>query len=312
MSVRDERAADERAGTRAVETAPKSLAATKSGQAELERSPPLHPQVGCRGDPCGRPGGGAACVVKIGGSTLDGVAGVLDALAAAWRAGYAPVVVHGGGPIINEWLRRLGIVPQFVAGRRVTDAATLEVACAVMGGVINNGLVEELVRRGVPAVGLSGLAAGMIRAERAGDDHGLVGLNPQADAAPLRALLAGGFVPVVAPLALGPAGECLNLNADDAAMALARALNADHLLFVSDVPGVRDKAGAIIPRLTARAADALLRDGTITGGMIPKIEACLTALEDVPAIHIIDSAAATDLRGVLAGDHAAGTRLVVR
>jgi acetylglutamate kinase len=294
--------AEKQAGeARAVETAPKSLAATKPAYAGSPSPAKL-----------GRGLGGGACVVKIGGSTLDAAAGVLDALAAAWQAGYAPVVVHGGGPIIDEWLRRLGIAPRFVAGRRVTDAATLEVVRAVMGGAINSGLVAELVRRGVPAVGLSGLAAGMLRAERADAAHGLVGMNPRAEAGQLHALLACGFVPVVAPLALGPAGECLNLNADDAAMAVARALHADHLLFVSDVPGVRDSAGAIIPRLTAERAGELLRDGTVSGGMIPKVEACLAALADVPAIHILDSAAAADLHAVLAGDRAAGTRLAAQ
>jgi acetylglutamate kinase len=250
------------------------------------------------------------CVVKIGGSTLADAAGVLDGLADLWRAGGPLVVVHGGGPIIDAWLRRLGIAPRFVAGRRVTDAATLEVVRAVMGGVINSDLVAALVARGVPALGLNGLAAGLLHAQRAAPEHGLVGIAPYADDASLRALLAGGFVPVIAPLALGPEDECLNVNADDAATAIARALGADHLLFVSDVPGVLDAAGQIIPRLTAAQARDLLANGTITGGMIPKLQACLAALDAIRTIHIVDADAAGDLRAITAGEGAIGTRIV--
>lgn len=250
------------------------------------------------------------CVVKIGGSTLDDAAGVLDGLADLWRAGGPLVVVHGGGPIIDAWLRRLGIAPRFVAGRRVTDVATLEVVRAVMGGAINSELVAALVARGVPALGLTGLAAGLLHADRAAPEHGLVGIAPFAEDLPLRALLAGGFVPVIAPLALGPDGECLNVNADDAATAIARALGADHLLFVSDVPGVLDATGNIIPRLTASQAADLLADGTVTGGMIPKMQACLAALDDIRAIHIVDAQAAGDLHAITAGDVALGTRIV--
>jgi acetylglutamate kinase len=252
------------------------------------------------------------CVVKIGGSMLDDAGGLLDALADLWRAGQSPVVVHGGGPAIDAWLRRLGIVPQFAQGRRVTDASTLSVVRAVLAGEINSLLVAALVARGVPAVGLSGLAAGMLRAECAAPEQGFVGIAPHADAAPIRALLAAGFVPIVAPLALGPDATCLNVNADDAATAIARDLEATHLFFVSDVPGVRDAAGALCPRLTATDALALLDDGTITGGMIPKMQACLAALADVGAIHILDEVGARELPQVIAGKCAVGTRIVAR
>jgi acetylglutamate kinase len=251
------------------------------------------------------------CVVKIGGSTLDDAACVLDGLADLWRACGPLVVVHGGGPIIDAWLRRLGIAPRFVAGRRVTDVATLEVVRAVMGGAINGDLVAALVARGVPALGLIGAAAGLLHADRAAPEHGLVGIAPHATDTPLRVLLAGGFVPVIAPLAIGPDGECLNVNADDAATAIARALGADHLLFVSDVPGVLDAAGHIIARLTASQAADLLADGTIiTGGMIPKLQACLAALDAIRAIHIVDAPAASDLRAITAGERTIGTQIV--
>ncbi len=252
----------------------------------------------------------APCVVKIGGSMLGAAGGLLDALADLWRTGQALVVVHGGGPAIDAWLRRLGIAPQFANGRRVTDGQTLDVVRAVLAGQINSLLVAALVARGVPAVGLSGLAAGMVRAEPAPPEQGFVGIAPRADAAPVRALLAAGFVPVVAPLALGPADTCLNVNADDAATALARDLGAAHLFFVSDVAGVHDATGALCPRLTVAAAERMLRDGTITGGMIPKMQACLAALADVAAIHILDENAARDLRRVITGEREAGTRMV--
>jgi acetylglutamate kinase len=219
------------------------------------------------------------------------------------------VLVHGGGPVIDHWLRRLGLVPRFHQGRRVTDAATLEVARAVMVGLINGDLVRQLVARGVPALGLSGLDGGLIRAEQHDPALGLVGLDPQADAASLRTLLTADYLPVVAPLALSHDGACLNVNADDAALAIALALRARRPAFISDVAGVRGSAGQVIAHLTPHHAVQLLREGTISGGMVPKVTACLAALDAVGAIYILDGAEATGLRALFAGEATLGTHI---
>jgi acetylglutamate kinase len=266
-------------------------------------------QRAARTQPLSRPSAQPPVVVKLGGSALDAADAALDEVAALWRAGWQPVLVHGGGPVIDAWLRQLGVTPQFHNGRRVTDAATLEVARAVMVGVINGDLVRRLVARGIPAIGLSGLDAGLIRAQQSDPTLGLVGLDPQVEASPLRMLLAAAYLPVVAPLALGQNDICLNINADDVALALATALAAARLAFISDVAGVRDGTGQVIAQLTQHQAAQLLREGTITGGMVPKVTACLAALDTVAAIHITDGAGAAHLGALFAGEADLGTRI---
>ncbi len=231
----------------------------------------------------------ATIVVKLGGSVLSADAGILDDVATLAHAGQRLVVIHGGGPAINEWLARLGIVPRFIAGRRVTDAETLEVARAVMAGQISTEIVRLLGQRGLRAIGLSGMDAGLIRVQRATADLGLVGVAAVADLAALNAVLAIGAVPVVTPLGLGPDDECLNVNADDVATAIAVALGASDLIFMSDVPGVHDATGRAIPELTATAARQMLATGEIAGGMVPKIEGCLAALDRAFQAHEFDA-----------------------
>lgn len=249
-------------------------------------------------------------VIKLGGSVLDEALGMLDDVAALWRAGYPVTLVHGGGPAINRWLAQMGVTPRFINGRRVTDAATLTVVRAVMAGEINTEIVRQLGLRGVRAVGLSGLDAAMIQARRAEPDLGLVGLHPHADPLALRAILAAGALPVVTPLGLGPAGECLNINADDVATAIAIALHAAELIFLSDVPGVCDTTGTVIPTLTPASVRELLATGIITSGMIPKIEGCLAALAAVRRVHIIAGNAPGTLLATLTNGHHPGTLLV--
>jgi acetylglutamate kinase len=248
-------------------------------------------------------------VVKLGGSALEDAASALDAVATLWHAGWQPTLVHGGGPQIDAFLRALGITPRFHDGRRVTDAATLDVVRAVMAGQINTELVRQLVARGIPAVGLSGLDGAMLPATRAAPELGLVGLPQAANVALVRTLLTAGYVPVITSLGLGPDGECLNINADDAATSIACALDARHLAFISDVAGVQNAEGGIMPRLTPPLAEKLLQDGIITGGMVPKVEACLAALASVGAVHILDAVGSHDLPAIFAGAQTAGTRI---
>ena len=220
----------------------------------------------------------SAVVVKVGGS----VAGKADAdatiVATLHDSGTPLIVVHGGGPLVGEWSAKLGLEARFERGLRVTDEPTRDVALATLTGLSNSRLVAALVQRGVPAVGLSGIDGGMLRAERESADLGLVGRITLVDSSLLEELLDRGRVPVVAPAALDTdGGEPLNVNADSVAGAIAAAIGARLLAFVTDVPGVRGQDGKLIASLDAQRAKALVDDGTIEGGMLPKVEACLLA-----------------------------------
>src|SRR3989475_9287062 len=217
-------------------------------------------------------------VLKIGGSVGAEDDAALDAVVALNDAGHPLVVVHGGGPLVGDWAERLGMETRFVRGLRVSDSDTRDVALAVLGGLVNGRVVATLLARGVPAVGLSGIDGGMLRAEREDAELGFVGRVTLVDSALIEELVDAGRVPVVAPAALDRAsGEILNVNGDAAAGAIAASLGARLLVFVTDVPGVRGKDGRVIGRLDADRVRALVDDGTIEGGMLPKVEACLVA-----------------------------------
>ena len=248
---------------------------------------------------------GATVVVKLGGATLggatfDGGGALLEEVAALARAGLRVVLVHGGGPLITAWLERLGVPTRFVDGQRVTDEAALEVATMVLRGTVNTGIVAALGRLGVRAVGLSGADDGLLRARRR-PGLGFVGEAPEVNAALPRALLDQGIVPVIAPLGLDAEGALLNINADVATAAIAAALEADAALFLTDVPGVRGPDGAVRSSLDRVTVRALIAEGTISGGMIPKVEACLTALEGARRAIILDGRTPRALLGLLTG-----------
>ena len=218
----------------------------------------------------------------------------LTDLAALQRAGREVVVVHGGGPVISQWMQRQGIPPQFVGGLRVTDAASLDIVVAVLAGLINKELVSALQRLGAPAIGLSGVDGQLLQCRIANPALGYVGEIEAVDAAPLRALLEAGFIPLVAPVGVHQqdgsenAGRPLNINGDTVAGELAYALGAERLVFLTDVAGVLDGGGRLIRRLDRRRARILFNSGVIQGGMIPKLNACLRALDAAPAADIVD------------------------
>ncbi len=242
-------------------------------------------------------------VVKVGGSVSREDLAALDGVVALHDAGHSLVVVHGGGPLVGEWARRLGLETRFVRGLRVTDEATRDVALAVLGGLANGRIVASLVARGVPAVGLTGIDGGMLRAEREDAELGLVGRVSLVDSAVLDELVEQGRVPVIAPAALDAAGgEMLNVNADSAAGAIAASLGARLLVFVTDVPGVRSKDGKVIAALDLDRAKALVDDGTIEGGMLPKVEACLVAASSGTRAAVVDAAATDAVERLLRGD----------
>jgi len=230
-------------------------------------------------------------VIKLGGAALPHKEAALEDLRVICEAGLQPVLVHGGGPVISEWLARIGKQAVFVNGLRQTDAETLTVAVMALAGKVNKELVAVLQQGGTPAVGLCGVDGGFIRAHRQTEpDIGFVGVVDEVDPRPLRALTEFGYTPVIAPIALGPEGP-LNINADTVAGDIARALNAEALLFLTDVPGVKDRAGNVLPALDRAQAEALRREGVISGGMIPKVEACLRCLEAGVRAAIVDGAA---------------------
>jgi acetylglutamate kinase len=214
-------------------------------------------------------------VVKLGGTTIAEEQDVLREIVAERRS-RPIVVVHGGGKRLTDWLTRLGVPSHFEAGRRVTDEATLEVFLAVIGGVINAELTVALRDLGADAVGVRGIDGDTIRGERAAG-LGLVIAEPVADPDLVSLLLDAGHLPVLAPMGLDPEGHICNVNADDAAAALAAALGGD-LLLLTDTDGVRDAAGARIPEMTPEDAERLIAEGVIDGGMVPKVRSALRAL----------------------------------
>ena len=227
-------------------------------------------------------------VIKLGGSTLENQRDALEDIVWLRGLGARPVLIHGGGAEINEWLGRLGIPSRFERGLRVTDAQTLDVVRMVLTGKVNGELVCMLGQLGGRAVGLTGLDGALLRARVLAPSLGFVGVVTSVDPGLVDTLSAAGYIPVVAPLALGEDGAILNVNADDAAADLARGLGAAKLLYLSDVPGILDASGALLSTLTDAQVRALIADGTIYGGMIPKAEACLRALETTGRVHIMD------------------------
>ena len=225
----------------------------------------------------GRAGRGAV-VIKIGGSVSGDADAALAAVASLHDGGHEVIVVHGGGPLVGEWSTRLGLETRFVRGLRVTDEPTRDAALAVLAGLANKRIVAALLARGVPAAGTSGIDGGTLRAAREDPSLGLVGRIELVDTSLVEDLLDARRVPVLAPAAIDANdGALLNVNADAAAGAIAASLPSRLLAFITDVPGVRARDGATIGRLDAASARALMADGTIEGGMLPKVEACLLA-----------------------------------
>ncbi len=212
------------------------------------------------------------------------------------QVGILPIVVHGGGPQIGDMLKRLNIESRFVDGLRVTDEAAIEIVEMILSGTINKRIVSALNEAGGHAAGISGKDDNLLSAKPAklikdgqSINLGLVGEPDKVNPNIIAHMEKGGLIPVIAPVGFGPGGKTYNINADTAAGAIAGAVGAARLLLLTDVPGVLDKSGQLIPDMTASQARALAADGTISGGMIPKLETCLMAVErGVEAAVILD------------------------
>ncbi|HZT46452.1 MAG TPA: acetylglutamate kinase [Hyphomicrobiaceae bacterium] len=266
-------------------------------------------------------------VVKYGGHAMGDAA-----LAAAFaqdvvllkQAGVNPIVVHGGGPQIANMLKRLELKSEFVHGLRVTDKPTVEVVEMVLAGLINKDIVTAINRQGGKAVGISGKDANLMIARKITEmpdpasnlmqavDIGYVGDPAEVNPHIVEVISGSDLIPVIAPVGISRDGETLNINADTFASALAARMKAKRLLLLTDVAGVLDKAGGLIERLTIEEARALIRDGTITGGMIPKIEGCIEVVEaGVEAVVILDGRVPHCVLLELFTEHGVGT-LVTR
>ena len=251
---------------------------------------------------------GKTVVIKIGGS-IHGDGTALEDVVTLARLGVKPVVVHGGGPMISEWQGRMGLEPKFVDGRRYTDEVTLDLARMVLIGKANSDLVAHLVSLGGRAVGLSGIDGGLIRAKLRDPKLGLVGEVTHVDLGPVKALMEAGYLVVVAPSATDGEGQPLNVNADSIAGDMARALGAEKMVMFTDVDGVKDKSGNVLSALTVDQVNALIASGEISGGMIPKVEACVRALDTVQRAHILDGRVPHALLGELFTDAGVGTMI---
>ena len=265
-------------------------------------------------------------VVKFGGHAMgeaDYVSAFAADIALLDQVGARPVVVHGGGPQIGAMLKKLQIESKFIDGLRVTDEATISVVEMVLAGGINKALVAAIAQAGGRAVGISGKDGGLITARKLmataktegsaieeAIDLGFVGEPDHVDTGVLDALNAAKLIPVVAPVGSDGSGETYNINADTAAGAIAAALGATRMLMLTDVAGVLDSDGNLITDLTVSQAEALIRDGTVSGGMIPKVETCINAvLGGAEAAVIMDGRAPHALLVELFTEHGMGTMI---
>jgi acetylglutamate kinase len=252
---------------------------------------------------------GRRVVVKLGGSVGPGET-VLQEIAWLYELGVRPVLVHGGGPLITAWLKRVGKETHFVDGLRYTDAETLDMARMVLVGLVNTELVARLGALGARAWGLCGADGRLLRAAVRDERLGLVGEVEQVDVRVFDLLIGDGYLPVVAPVAVSAAGQCLNVNADTVAGEVAAVVGASELVFLTDVPGIQDGQGARLARLTGEDCARLVADGVIHGGMLPKVAACRRAAAAGATSRILDGRHPYALLAELAAAASGGTTIV--
>jgi acetylglutamate kinase len=231
-------------------------------------------------------------VIKVGGSTLGFEDTTLSDIVKLKAQGYFPIVVHGGGADISEWMQKIGKRPKFVDGRRVTDKETLNIVISVLAGKVNTEMVNQINILGGKAIGLSGVDDGLITAKITNSAWGYVGEVDKVKSKSIFELVKLGYIPVIAPLCLNAKpnvdDQILNVNADSVAGEVARSIKASKLVFITDVPGVLDISKRVIPKLMSTQVKKLVKNSFISGGMIPKLEACMNSVSEVNEAHIID------------------------
>ncbi len=254
---------------------------------------------------------GATVVIKFGGNAMgddDAMASFARDIVLMRHVGVNPVLVHGGGPMINGMLDRLGVESRFVNGKRVTDADTVEVVEMVLAGRVNKRIVQAINAEGGRAVGLSGKDANLMICEQTAPELGFVGTPTDVDPTILRTLVAAETIPVIAPIGAGENGETFNVNGDTAAGSIAAALGADRLLLLTDVAGVKNAEGQVVTELSAAQIRDMTAKGIIAGGMIPKTETALAAIDGgVRAVVILDGRAPNACLLELFTEHGAGS-----
>ncbi|MDD4876636.1 MAG: acetylglutamate kinase [Dehalococcoidales bacterium] len=248
-------------------------------------------------------------VVKLGGSTLGSHdTSILD-IVDLQKQSKPVVMVHGGGKIITEWLKKQSIASNFVQGERVTDKATLEVVISVLAGLVNKELVASINNQGGRAVGISGIDGALIEGKIKNIELGYVGTVEKVNLDPLEILLQAGYIPVIAPIGLcmetglDREPQLLNINADLVAGEIAAALGSEELVFLTDVAGICNQQGELLPQLLPEEAESLMASGVASGGMIPKIKACLRALSNASSASIIDGRQPHALLNEIKGNH---------
>jgi len=233
-------------------------------------------------------------VIKIGGSTFGSGDTTLEDIVSLQKRGESLVVVHGGGSTVTKWLKRQGIATSFVRGERVTDKPTLEVAAAVLAGLSNKEITAAINIKGGQAAGISGVDGAIIESRVKDPDMGYVGAVVKVNTALLETLIKDNYIPVVSPISLysvdrsGEAPAIINVNGDPVAGDIAAALKAARLIFLTDVDGIADTSGKVLSCLSASETEQLMASGVISGGMIPKVNACLKALKSGTKARIID------------------------
>lgn len=246
-------------------------------------------------------------VVKLGGATLGSHDTTIEDIVYLQQQGKSLVVVHGGGNLVSEWLSRQGASVRFVQGERVTDKLALEMVIAVLAGLVNKEIVAAINSRGGQAVGISGIDGSLIQSKIKDRELGYVGEIERVNIAPLKVLLESGYVPVIAPVSLfafdrsGNDPQILNINGDPAAGEIAAAMGAERLIFLTDVAGICDQSGQLLTKLSVDEAEALVALGVASGGMIPKVKACLRALSSTSTTCIIDGRQPHALRREIGG-----------
>ena len=255
----------------------------------------------------------AIVVIKFGGHAMgddEAMATFARDIVLMRQVGVNPVIVHGGGPMINEMLKKLGVISEFVDGKRVTDAATVEDVEMVLSGSVNKRIVQAINAQGGRAVGLSGKDANLITCDPEDPKFGFVGVPNDVNPEVLHNLFKDKIIPVVAPLGAGRGGETFNINGDTAAGAIAAALKADRLLLLTDVAGVKDASGEVVTELSAEDVVRMTADGIIAGGMIPKTQTALAAVRaGVRACTIVDGRVSNAVLLELYTDHGAGSMI---
>lgn len=255
----------------------------------------------------------AIIVIKLGGHAMtsdQGMETFARDVALMRQVGINPIIVHGGGPMINEMLEKLNIETKFVKGKRVSTPETVDVVEMVLSGKVNKTIVQAINNQGGKAVGLSGKDANLLQCKQADKLLGMVGEPFCVNADVIHSLIENDFIPVIAPLGTGEDGETYNVNGDTAAGAIAGGLKADRLLLLTDVDGVKDKEGDVLTNLTANQVNTMTKNNVIVGGMIPKTQTALDAISDgVRAVVIMDGRVPNACLLELFTDHGAGSMI---